>query len=54
MNCTSEKWASFKAGKKFASCWLRALFGHPLALLLDEPTNHLDLDSIHWLQGFFE
>jgi ATPase subunit of ABC transporter with duplicated ATPase domains len=52
MSCTSARWASCRADRRFACCWRRRLFGHPQALLLDEPTNHLDLDSIHWLQGF--
>ena len=49
---TNAPWANCRAARKFACCWRRHLFGHPMALLLDEPTNHLDLDSIHWLQGF--
>jgi ATPase subunit of ABC transporter with duplicated ATPase domains len=49
-----RKMSELQGGQKVRVLLAQALFGHPDALLLDEPTNHLDLDSIHWLEHFFE
>lgn len=32
----------------------QALFGNPDILLLDEPTNDLDVETISWLEDFWQ
>ncbi|MFN8332915.1 MAG: ATP-binding cassette domain-containing protein [Saprospiraceae bacterium] len=32
----------------------QALFGNPDILLLDEPTNGLDIETINWLEDFWQ
>jgi ATPase subunit of ABC transporter with duplicated ATPase domains len=48
-----RRMSELQGGQKVRVLLAQALFGKPQALLLDEPTNSLDLDSIHWLQDFF-
>ncbi|KAF3588508.1 hypothetical protein F2Q69_00030798 [Brassica cretica] len=46
--------ASFSGGWQMRMSLRNIQLQDPELLLLDEPTNHLDLDTIEWLEGYFQ
>ena len=49
-----RKISEFSGGWQMRVELAKLILQSPDLLLLDEPTNHLDIDSILWLEGFFQ
>lgn len=52
--CSEQTLVTLSGGEKVKAQLARLLLLEPDALLLDEPTNDLDIETLSWMEGFFQ